>query len=168
MKYIKPYRYVALSLRGFIQQVAVSYVRWGYFFYTIGEIPGEKIPEKTDGKILCRYGLRWSRWSNARAKEQGRASVQYLRFGHAFVIMATAGEHLVREEERLKDVRREPLKSSATPSVTTQGQGSAWVMRPCIQKPIYAGLKAHLSNLASKSLKENHRGFAQRILDGAF
>lgn len=142
----------AVSLRGFIQQIAVSYVRWGYFFYVVGEIPTEKDPTKTDEKILARYKVRRSRWSNARAKEKGRASVQYLRFQHTFVIMATGGEHLVREEEAMKDVRREPLKVFGYAIGYNQRAGErAGHVSVRIEKPIYLDLKAYLAGLAPKA-----------------
>ncbi len=145
------HRYEAASLRGFIQQIAVSYVRWGYFFYVVGDIPAAKDPIKTDAKILARYGIQRSRWSNARAKEKGGASVQYLRFQHTFVIMATAGEHLVREEETMKDVRREPLKVFGYAIGFNQRAGErAGHVSVRIQKPTYLDLKAHLSDLAPK------------------
>jgi hypothetical protein len=151
MRPVRPYCYQTPTLRGFIQQIAVSYVRWGYFFYTLGEIPRHKDPAKTDEKILGRYNLRRSRWSNARSKEQGRASVQYLRFEHTFVLMATHGAHLVKEEEELRDLRKEPMNIF--------GYSISYRKRPWdrtghvsvrIQKPIYLDLKAHISELAPK------------------
>lgn len=145
------YRYEATSLRGFIQQIAVGYVRWGYFFYTVAMIPAHKDPRKTDEKIIGRYNLRRSRWSNARAKEQGKASAHYLRYDRTLVLLATNGEHALWAEENLKDLRREPLKvfGYAIGYNGREGQGRGHVSVR-IQKPIYLELKARLSDMATK------------------
>lgn len=161
MKKRVEHRYEAASLRGFIQQIAVCYVRWGYFFYVVGHIPQEKDPRKTDEKLLSRYGVRRSRWSNARAKEMGRASVQYLRFKHTFVIMATPGEHQVREEEAMKDVRREPLKVFGYAIGYSQRAGErTGHVSVRIQKPVYLDLKAHLVSDGTKPIDAVMEEFA--------
>lgn len=46
------YRCRATSLEGFIQQLAVSYVARGYWFYVKGWIPHSKAPEAIDGKLM--------------------------------------------------------------------------------------------------------------------
>lgn len=51
------YRWVAVSVAGFLQQLAVSYVANGYFFYVTGWIPGDKPPEAVDAKLMGRYGI---------------------------------------------------------------------------------------------------------------
>jgi len=38
------YRCEATSVTGFIQQLAVGYVRHGYFFYVVGQVPEGKDP----------------------------------------------------------------------------------------------------------------------------
>lgn len=149
--YRRPYRYLASSLRGFIQQLAVYYTRWGYFFYVVGEIPRTKDPRKTDRKILEQYGLCRSRWSNARAKEQGKAAVHYLRFDHTFVLVATHGDHILREQEALKDLRQEPIKvfGYAIGYHKRIGERTGHVSVR-IQKPLYLEIKARLSDKATK------------------
>jgi hypothetical protein len=149
--YRRPYRYLATSLRGFIQQLAVYYTRWGYYFYVVGEIPRTKDPTKTDRKILEQYGLCRSRWSNARAKEQGKAAVHYLRFDHTFILVATHGQHILREKEDLKDLRHEPIKvfGYAIGYHKRIGEKSGHVSVR-IQKPLYLEIKARLSDKATK------------------
>ncbi len=151
VSYRRPYRYLATSLRGFIQQLSVYYVRWGYYFYVVGRIPEKKDPTKTDRKILEKYGLCRSRWSNARAKEQGKAAVHYLRFDRTFVIVATHGEHVLRQEEDLKDLRQEPIKvfGYAIGYHKRIGERCGHVSVR-IQKPIYLEIKARLSEKATK------------------
>ena len=43
-------RWVTVSVEGFIQQLAVSYVTHGYWFYVTGEIPPHKDPLAVDQK----------------------------------------------------------------------------------------------------------------------
>ena len=51
------YRFVATSVAGFVQQLAVAYLTKGYYFYVTGLIPPHKDPVKTDRKILEAYGI---------------------------------------------------------------------------------------------------------------
>jgi hypothetical protein len=106
------YRCVAASLSGFVQQVAVSYVKNGYWFYVAGAVPNGKDALALDGKIVELYGLGISKFVRCRRRKAGEAGVQYIRLGRYFVIMATHGEHLffVREKSMIKDVRRCPIK----------------------------------------------------------
>lgn len=106
------YRYLASSVEGFVQQLAVCYVTHGYFYYVTGQIPVEKDPEKTDRKIIERYRIDVSKSTRVRQKKAGEANLQYLRFGHFFVILATAGVHSFFEEEAavLKDLRESPIR----------------------------------------------------------
>jgi len=57
------YRCVAQDLETFIQQVAVSYVTHGYWFYVTGRIPKGKDPSVVDEKPIQKYGLDISRVS---------------------------------------------------------------------------------------------------------
>ena len=106
------YRCVATSVAGFVQQLAVCYVARGYYFYVAGRIPQDKDPAKTDEKIIGQYGIDVSRWVRARRKKWGWASLQYLRHGRFFVILANHGEQLFFEAEarRLQDVRETPIQ----------------------------------------------------------
>ena len=73
------YRCEASSVEGFIQQLAVSYVKNGYFFYVTGTIPESKDPRETDQKILTQYGIEVSKFTRARRKKAGSANLHYLR-----------------------------------------------------------------------------------------
>ena len=83
------YRCEATTLEGFVQQLAVGYVSRGYWFYVTGFIPAGKDPHAVDEKLISRYGLAISKWTRARRKQTGAASVQYLRFRRYFVLLAT-------------------------------------------------------------------------------
>jgi len=106
------YRCVATSVAGFVQQLAVGYVARGYCFYVSGRIPPDKDPAKTDEKIIGQYGIDLSKYARARRKRWGFASVQYLRYGRHFVILASHGEQIFFEAEakRLQDVREAPIQ----------------------------------------------------------
>ena len=106
-----PYRCEVTSVEGFVQQLAVSYVRNGYFFYVPGFIRDGRDPCEIDRQIIERYRINVSKFTRARRKKAGYANVQYLRHKQFFVIIATAGKHLFREREarRIRDIRREPI-----------------------------------------------------------
>jgi hypothetical protein len=106
------YRCEAPTVGGFVQQVAVSYLTHGYLFYVSGVIPEAKDPGAVDEKLIDKYGIAVSRWSRARRKRTGVASVQYLRHRRFFLITATHGEHDFFAEEAacIRDFRETPLK----------------------------------------------------------
>ena len=64
----KMYRYETTSVEGFIQQLAVSYVGQGYWFYVSGVVPDRKDPRAVDTKLMTRYGVDISKWARARRK----------------------------------------------------------------------------------------------------
>ena len=47
------YRWVATSVAGFVQQLAVGYIANGYWFYVAGSIPEHKNPAAVDGKLIA-------------------------------------------------------------------------------------------------------------------
>lgn len=106
------YRCEATSIEGFVQQVAVSYIANGYFFYVAGSVPKGKDPEAVDQKILHRYEIGISKWAKARRKALGQANLQYIRHQRFFLILATHGRHrfFTEEEKSVRDVRRTPIR----------------------------------------------------------
>jgi len=106
------YRCEATSVEGFVQQLAVSYLGSGYWFYVTGEIPDGKDPWRVDDKLVTRYQIDLSKWARARRKRAGLANLQYLRFGRFFVLLATHGIHPFFEEEALsiRDARNTPIR----------------------------------------------------------
>lgn len=104
------YHCQANSVQGFIQQLAVSYITHGYWFYVTGHIPWRKDPRKTDEKLIGKYDLDLSKWTRARRKKAGMANVQYLRRNQFFVLLATPGKHLFFQSEvGIQDIRRKPI-----------------------------------------------------------
>jgi hypothetical protein len=106
------YRFEATSVEGFVQQLAVSYLGNGYWFYVTGEIPEGKDPAKVDEKLLARYQIDLSKWARARRKRAGFANLQYIRFERFFVLLATHGVHAFFEDEgpSIRDARKTPIR----------------------------------------------------------
>jgi hypothetical protein len=106
------YRCEATSVEGFVQQLAVSYLAHGYWFYVTGHVPDRKDPHAVDRKLIEHYGIDHSKWERARRKRAGAANVQYLRFERFFVLLATHGAHPFFDEEGnvVHDARRVPIR----------------------------------------------------------
>lgn len=105
------YRCVAASIDGLVQQVAVSYLRHGYFYYVADVLKPHIDPERLDELVLTKYNIRKCWRYRAEQKAKGYANLQYIRHGHFYVIMATEGHHRFKDRERnkLRDVRDTPL-----------------------------------------------------------
>jgi hypothetical protein len=106
------YRYEATSVDGFVQQLAVCYLRHGYWFYTACRIPIRKDPRSVDQKLIQRYGIGISKWARARRKQNGGANLHYLRHDRFFVLLSTHGRHPFFEAEGhvVRDARRSPIR----------------------------------------------------------
>lgn len=133
------YKCVCTSIEGFIQQLAVSLIPHGYVFYVMGCVPEGKDPERVDAKLIERYSVDISKWTRARQKRRGIASVQYLRYREIFVLIATHGEHqfFTDEAASIRDLRRVPLKAFGY-SLSSK-RGHAHVR---IERDEFTGLKA--------------------------
>ena len=139
------YRCRATSLEGFIQQLAVSYVARGYWFYVKGWIPYSKAPEAIDGKLIDRYDIGVSKWERARRKRAGLANVHYLRLGRTFVLIASLGQHRFFGDEAavIRDIRRVPFKHGGYSVSYRNGHASVR-----IDQETYKRMKAYLVELA--------------------
>jgi len=145
------YRCVATSVAGFVQQLAVCYVGRGYYFYVRGGIPAHKEPETTDRKLVSRYGIAVSKWTRCRRRKQGEASLQYLRHGNFFVLLATHGEHpfFASEGKLVRDIRRQPLRFMAY-SIGCRPARGGGPLHPSvrIERGEFQSLKAALGKIA--------------------
>jgi hypothetical protein len=144
------YRWVATSITGFVQQLAVSYIAHGYLFYVTGRIPEGKDPARTDAKLIARYGLDVSKWTRARQRKQGRASVQYLRHDRFFVLVATHGEHpfFATEGKQIRDFRRQPLHFLGYAIGCRKGRDGRWHASVRIERETFTELKQRFAALA--------------------
>jgi hypothetical protein len=146
------YRCVATSPAGFVQQLAVSYVGHGYWFYVTGSVPERKDPLVVDQKLVARYGIDVSKWARARRKRQGLANLHYLRFGRFFVLIATPGEHrFFQEEKGIRDVRRDSVRFGGYSVGYKRDRGGKWHPSVRIHPETYRDVKAYFLELA------NHR-----------
>jgi hypothetical protein len=154
------YRCEAATVEGFIQQLAVSYLKNGYFFYVTGHVREGKDPRSVDRKLLDRYGIEVSKFTRARQKKAGRANLQYLRHGQFFVILATLGVHPLFSEERdtIRDARRVPIKYAGY-SVGYRG-GRASVR---IDRGTELNLKAYFEDIATKASAESLAAQIRRL-----
>ncbi len=108
------YRCVATSLRAFVQQLGVNYVSRGYFLYATGEIPKGKDPRFTDAWFHQLYRFHtFDKHGREQLKAENYARMQYLRYGHRFVLLSTLGKNDLfwREEGgRIQDARRKAIR----------------------------------------------------------
>lgn len=139
------YRSEATSVEGFVQQLAVSYLGNGYWFYVTGEVPEGKDPAKVDQKLLARYQIDLSKWARARRKRAGLANLQYIRFERFFVLLATHGVHSFFEEEAasIRDARKTPIRFRGYSISYRNGHPHVR-----IEQEEYNRLKAHFLNIA--------------------
>lgn len=145
------YRCEAVTVEGFVQQAAVSYLTNGYWFYVTGRVPEGKNLAAVDAKLVARYGVGISKWAKARRKRAGLANVQYLRHGRFFVLLATHGQHRFFEDEGelVRDVRRVPIKFAGYSLSYRNGHPSVR-----IEVDEYKRLKAYLLDLACRRSAE--------------
>ena len=145
------YRYLASSVGGFIQQLAVCYLWRGYWFYVVGEIPAGKDPTHTDHKLIKQYGIDLSKYQRCRRKKYGQASIQYLRYKNTFLLLSTNGEHVFFDKEHasIKDARRLPIECFSY--ALTSKNGHVLVR---IDQKTYRDLEAYFLELACIAQKK--------------
>ena len=152
-----PYRCEATSVEGFVQQIACSYLRHGYWWYVTGVIPPDKDPYAIDEKLINKYDIGVSESTRRRRKKLGRANLQYIRHGRFFAILATGGEHPFWNEERenIRDIRRVPLQfagysiSYRRGGRTRKGEvDPRWHAHVEIDRKAYKELRDYLLDLA--------------------
>ena len=152
------YRSEVVSAAAFVQQVACSYLRHGYWFYVTGRIPAGKDARSIDRKLVDKYGIAVSESTRARRRQLGMAGLQYLRHESFFAIFATRGRHRFFEEEQnaVRDVRKTPLRfagyaiSYRRGGRTRAGEPDPrWHAHVEIERQRYLEIKAHMLHLAA-------------------
>lgn len=158
------YRCVASSPEGLVQQVAVSYLRHGYWFYVTGRIKAGKDPAAIDRKLIEKYEIATSERERTSRKQRGLANMQYIRYRNWFLLLSTEGHHRFKQEERkqLRDCRRVPIKfegysiSYRRGGVTPKGGGDPkWHARVAIDPPTYKQLKEYFLDRSCHRSPEN-------------
>lgn len=165
------YHCVALSPEGLVQQVAVSYLRHGYWFYVTGRIKPGKDPAALDRKLIDKYQIALGERERTARKRRGLANMQYIRYGTWFLLLSTEGHHHFKQEERnqIRDCRRVPIKfegysiSYRRSGVTPEGGGPPkWHSRVAIDPPTYKQLKTFfLDRACHRSIDNLARDFAR-------
>lgn len=157
------YRCVATSPAGLVQQVAVSYLRHGYWYYVTGQIPESKDPETVDRKLLTKYDIDITERQRAYRKQQGLANMQYIRFERWFILLITDGHHPFKQEEKqqIRDCRRHPIKFSGYSisyrrSGLTPAGGAEPKWHSCVRidNKTYRELKAYFLHHATRRSSE--------------
>jgi len=158
------YRCIATSPEGLVQQVAVSYLRHGYWFYVSGRIKPGKDPESIDRKLIEKYGIAVSERERCRRKRRGIANLQYIRYKNWFVILATEGHHPFKQQERnqIRDCRRVPIRFEGysisyrrSGVMPTGGGPPKWHSSVRIDVETYRNLKAFFLERACRRSIEN-------------
>ena len=164
------YRCVASTPEGLVQQVAVSYLRHGYWWYTTGRIPGSKNPDDIDRKLVAKYGIDISERQRARRKSRGLANMQYIRYQNWFLLLCTEGHHPFRTQENIRDCRRNPIRfegysiSYRRAGFTPPGSGPhKWHACVRIEPETYSELKAYFLQRACHRKTESLTEDFQRI-----
>lgn len=139
------YRCKVTSIEGFVQKVAVDYVRRGYFFFSAGRIPAGKDAAEIDAKLLTKYRIDGSKKERARRKQNGYANMQYIRHDQFFVLLATHGSHDFFASEDFQDARRTPIRYAGYSISFRNG-------RVCVRIEVdeYKRLKAYMVDLACR------------------
>jgi hypothetical protein len=152
----------AVSVEGFVQQLALAYVQYGYHFYVAGSVPEGKDPVQIDRKLIDRYQIgvcRGTRYKRARA---GLGNLHYLRHGRFFVLVASRGSHPFWVEERhaIKDIRRVPIRFAGYSIAYRRKRGRppfTWHPSVRIERTEYALLKREFAGLAVRQGVEELR-----------
>jgi hypothetical protein len=151
------YRAEVTTVEGFVQQIACSYLRHGYWFYVTGHVRPGKDPRAIDAKLVEKYGIDVSESTRLRRKRAGLANLQYLRHDRLFVILATRGKHRFFEEEAnlIRDIRRIPLRYAGYAISYRRGgrkrdgtPDDGWHAHVEIDRRQYLGLRDHFAEIA--------------------
>ena len=144
---VMEYRCEVTTVVGFVQQVAVQYVRHGYWFYVPGMVPERKDPRGIDRKLIAKYGIGVSQKERCRRKRAGLANMQYIRHGQFFLLLAThgRGDFFSEEAGQIRDARRTPIKYAGYAIAHRNG-------RVCVRidQMTFEGLKAYFVDLACR------------------
>lgn len=149
-------RVEALSVAGFVQQLAVNYIGHGYWFYVTGRVPEGKDSREVDRRLSEKYDLNISKWERARRKVAGLGNARMIRHGRFFVLIATQGQHPFKEAESvmLRDVRRDPIAFADYSIGYHQGVDRLWHSSVRIHPQAYQRIKSYFIDLACRRSAE--------------
>jgi hypothetical protein len=163
------YKYEVTSLVGWLQRVATHLLPKGYYFFVQGQVPVGKDPAALDAKLLAKYDVVKTEGARRWRKSQGLGNVQYVRFDRSWMLLATHGDHAIREGEgdNLKDVRRTPLRIGDYTLYVKRGEylkkrageelaatDGRWRVRVLIAREPYRELCAYFLSIACQRRSE--------------
>ena len=147
------YRYIAVSVDGFVEQL-VRYVNAGHYFYVTGSVPAEKVEQRIDQKLLERYSVVMARWERARRKQAGFASVHYLRYEQFFILIGTHGNHAFYDQhspQQISDCRRNGIRFAGYSIRRSYcSRTNKWHTLVRLDKVTVQALKSHLLQIATR------------------
>jgi hypothetical protein len=149
--------YEAKTFGAFLRKVAIDYVRYGYYYYSVGRIRGKNL-EAFDRKMIKTYDLSFHRTTRSRRRKQGLRVVAYVRFGDRFVLLATEGIHEQVDRWGFKDCRVTPIALSGYAVTVT---GTTPVVRLSLKR--YRGLRKLASSRVALYEKERLETFLEDI-----
>lgn len=141
------YRCEATTVGGFIQQLAVCYVRNRYLFYVMGHLREGADARAVDAKIIDKYRIDISKAERYRRKQSGRANLQYLRHGRTYLILATygVGRFFDDEAKAIRSCERVAIKFGGYAVSFADGKA-----RVRIEEERFKALKAYFAGIAVK------------------
>jgi len=107
-----------------------GYVMHGHYFYNACVAGKDTDLREMDRKIIEAYGLDMTRSARRWRRQKGHGSLQYIRHGRFYVIVATEDEAVFRGREPTMDIRDEPLIYAGYRLTYRQGRDRKW--HPCI------------------------------------
>jgi hypothetical protein len=105
--------HIAPTLGCFLRRIAINYLRYGYYRWVLRVIPRDRDLTQIDTKLIQIYGVTLCRTTRMRQRRRGLAVVQYVRWGHTFILLATEGSHQQFDRLRSFDTRDTPIVISA-------------------------------------------------------
>lgn len=141
------------TLGFFLRRIAIDYMRYGYYRWALRFIPPERDPQKLDAKLIDAYGVTACRTTRMRQRRQGLAVVQYVRWEHTFVLLATEGTHEQFGRLRSYDAREAPLHIGA---YTIGYRASSHVVVVQVRQQVWLALskRIHLHALSDRAAME--------------
>lgn len=141
------------TLGFFLRRIAIDYMRYGYYRWAMRFIPPERDPQKLDAKLIDAYGVTACRTTRMRQRRRGLAVVQYVRWEHTFVLLATEGTHEQFDRLRSYDAREAPLHIGAYTIGYRSSQGVVVVQ---VRQQVWLALskRIHLHALGDRAAME--------------
>ncbi len=140
------------TLGFFLRRIAIDYMRYGYYRWALRFIPPERDPQTLDAKLSEAYGVTACRTTRMRQRRRGLAVVQYVRWEHTFVLLATEGTHEQFGKLRSYDARNAPLHIGAY-AIGVDGSGVVVVQ---VRQQVWLAVskRIHLNALGDRTIVE--------------